>query len=324
MKGIKYSIIYNISYVSVEIVKRWIELADHCFLPQNIISKVTSRGKFSKYNKAKLFSNLHQELNNNIISIYLSDNNDNSLSVIKNVNDEYLRITFDLPESEIVDWDKEIEMCMASENIIVAYKCADEDYYWQNTDSILSYQVEGRSLDEVKLTHREFGLREQIIDVEYNPGHAHMVNGIWFGSCYRMWFGKAYYHYIEKSKIKSFKNCYENVELENGVIRITLYQDIWAYNNSQNRKIQWDFRNTVEMDKVAHSLEKCFKNVKVDTDPEIEFANGIFANGGTKLIRYYYDVNGNLIQKSKAKKVRICEFNQDGQLLDENIVEITR
>ncbi len=322
MKSIKYSIIYNISYVSVEIVERWINLAGQCFLPQNIISKITSRGKFSKYNKKKLFGNLQQELDNNIISIYLSDNNDNSFSVVKNFNDEYLLITFDLPESEIVDWDKEVDMCMVSEDIIVAYKCVSEDYYWQNTDSILSYQVEGRSLDAVKLTHREYGLKEQIIDVEYNPGHVHVVNGIWFGSCYKMWFGKAYYHYIEKDKIKNFKSCYENIELENDVIRIILYEDIWAYNNSQNRKIQWDFRNTVGMDKVAHSLEKCKKNVEVDTDPEIELTNGRFENGGLKLIKYYYDINGNLIQKSKAKKVRICEFNQDGQLLDENNVEI--
>lgn len=322
MKGIKYSIIYSISYVSVEIVERWIDLVGQCFLPQNIISKVTSRGKYSKYNKERLFSNLQQELNNNIISIYLSDNNNNSLSVVKNVNEEYLLITFDLPESEIVDWDKEIEMSMTSEEIVVAFKCANEDYYWQNTDSILSYQVEGRSLDEVRLTHREFGLREQIVDVEYNPGHVHMVNGIWFGSCYKMWFGKAYYHYIEKNKIKSFKNCYENVELENEVIRVTLYEDIWAYNKNQNRKIQWDFRNVVEMDKVAHSLEKCIKKGEADSDPEIEFTNGTFANGGKKLIKYYYDQDGNLIQKSKAKKVRVCEFNQEGQLLGENSMEI--
>ncbi len=320
MKNVKYGIIYNNSYVSAEIVERWIDLASQCFSPQRIISKVTGRGKF---NKKKLFDNLHCELDNDIISINLSDNNDNSFSVVKNFNDEYLRITFDLPESEIVDWDKEIDMRMASEDTIVAYKCVSEDHYWQNTDSILSYQVEGRSLDEVKLTYRKFGLKEQIIDVEYNPGHEHMVNGIWFGSCYKMWFGKAYYHYIEKNKIKSFKNCYENVELENEVIRITLYEDIRAYNNSQNRKIQWDFRNTAEMDKVAHSLEKCIKNVKRDTDPEIEFTNGTFANGGTKLIKYYYDSNGNLVQKSKAKKARVCEFSQDGQLLDEKNIEIT-
>lgn len=88
-------------------------------------------------------------------------------------------------------------------------------------------------------------------------------------------------------------------------------------------KFSWILEKTAEMDTVAHSLEKCLKNADGNTDPEIEFSNGIFANGGTKLIKYYYDSNGNLIRKSRAKKVRICEFDQDGQLLDEKNIEIT-
>lgn len=317
--NIRYSIIYSVSNISVEIIKRWIDLVSQCFVPQSIISKVTSRGKFTKYNREKLFDNLEKELDNNIISIYLTDN-DNSFSIVKNANEGSLLITFALPQNEIVDWDKEIDRCMVSEGIIIAYECSDKDFYWQNTDNILSYQVEGRSLAGVKLTHRKFGLKEQIVDIEYNPGHEHRIHGIWFGSCYRMWFGKAYYHYIDKDKLKNYINCYENVELENQVIRITLYKDIWAYDESKNREIQGDFRNAVEMDKVAHALEKCLK--KEDLDPEIEMTNGAFSNGGTKLIKYYYDSSGNLVQKSKAKKVRICEFNQEGQLLAENKVEI--
>lgn len=316
---IQYNIIYSISNISVEIIQRWIDLVSKCFVPQSIISKVTSRGKFAKYNREKLFNNLAKELDNSIISIYLTNNN-NRFSIVKNANESSLLITFDVPHNEIVDWDKEIERCMVSEDIIVAYKCAGEDNYWQNTDSILSYQVEGRSLDDVKLTHRKFGLKEQIVDIEYNPGHEHRIHGIWFGSCYRMWFGKRYYQYIEKDKLKNYKNCYENIELENHVIRITLYKDIWEYNESQNREIQWDFRNSVEMDKVANALEKGL--IHENTDPEIEITNGTFSNGGTKLIKYYYDLNGKLVQRSKAKKVRVCEFNQEGQLLAENKVEI--
>jgi len=317
--NIRYSIIYSVSNISVEIIKRWIDLVSQCFVPQSIISKVTSRGKFTKYNREKLFDNLEKELDNSIISIYLTDNN-NSFSIVKNANEGSLLITFNISQSEILDWDTEIDKCMVSEDIVVAYECSDKDFYWQNTDNILSYQVEGKSLDDVKLTYRKFGLKEQIVDIEYNPGHEHRVHGTWFGSCYRMWFGKRYYQCIEKDKLKNYKNCYENVELENDVVRITLYKDIWEYNESTNREIQWDFRNSVEMDKVAHALEKGL--IHENTDPEIEITNGTFSNGGTKLIKYYYDLNGKLVQRSKAKKVRVCEFNQEGLLLVENKVEI--
>ncbi len=312
---VKYMMYYLLQDVNSEGVIRWLEQVEKIFIPVEMQSKIASKGKFRSYNKKKLVDSLEYELSNDTISIYLSGGtNVFSISGNKDTNVLIFSVVIEKENCGVLEKIMEEEMTYRG---LAAYKVSYDDDFWQNTKDLDNYRVYGKSLRGIKTTNRKFGLREKIVDIELNAGHSHFPKGtgIWFGSCHKMWFGKPYYDYISKEKLKNFSNCYENVELENEVIRITLYDDIWAYDEKKNRKIQWDFRKSVGMDEVAHALENAPKNK--ETDASIEITNGVFPNGGVKMIKYYYDSSNELISKSKATKVRICEFAQDGKLLFE-------
>lgn len=155
---------------------------------------------------------------------------------------------------------------------------------------------------------------EKIVDIEFNPGHSHRPNGIWFGSCWMMWYGKEYSKYIPMEVLANFKNCYENKIISNNCIRITLYENPWDYDKKENRDIQWDFRRSVGVDEVARALESNDK-YNTDIDAAIEIIEGIFEHGGIRLIKYYYDSDGKLIEKSKAIEEKTYELGDKGELL---------
>ena len=184
----------------------------------------------------------------------------------------------------------------------------------QNEQFVHMYKWDGGRMSDVKTKYSKI-FNEKVIDTECNPGHNHYFEGIWFGSCYQMWFGRPYYQYIEKEKLKSFDNCYENVELDNEVIRIRLYENLWDYDKKASRKIQWDFRKSVGIDVVAHRLKEIEAKTPV-TNAAIEMFMGNFPNGGTRLTKSYFDDKDNNVPKDKATKVRICEFSEKGELLD--------
>lgn len=98
-----------------------------------------------------------------------------------------------------------------------------------------------------------------IIDLESMPTHQHLLktgDRLWFGACAEMYFSKLYYDYIPEEKWKKLSNCKSNEVLENGVRKIILYGNFDEFENPVNRKKQWDFRNELEIDKVASRLKK--------------------------------------------------------------------
>ena len=54
---------------------------------------------------------------------------------------------------------------------------------------------------------------------------------------------------------------------------------------------------------------------KKTTDSEVEILTGTFPHGGVRLIHQYYDEEGNITRKSKAKLVRSAEYSTDGKIL---------
>ncbi|WP_236293575.1 hypothetical protein [Paenibacillus allorhizoplanae] len=103
-------------------------------------------------------------------------------------------------------------------------------------------------------------------------------------------------------------------ELENGILSITLFDDIWDYDNPENRAKQWSFRRYTGIDEIAHALmnsRQC--NIH---DPSISIETEMACkHGGVRLITYYYNDNGDLVQKTKATKCKIYEFGADGNVI---------
>lgn len=105
-----------------------------------------------------------------------------------------------------------------------------------------------------KLTERKFKINQLYGEIEKLFSHNHFSKtGLWFGSSWRMWFGKQYFSIITREKILSFSDGYSNIELENDSICIILYKDVWDYENLIHRDIQWKFRKEVGIDEIAHS-----------------------------------------------------------------------
>ena len=132
-----------------------------------------------------------------------------------------------------------------------------------------------------------------------------MVDDLWFGSCWAMWFGNDYYQYIPESLIASFKDGFENMQLDSGARRVLLYEDISSFDKLENREIQQKFRYVTGMDVVAHEL---MNKPPESVDPTIEILNGQFEHGGTKMMKRYLDKENEMIEKSKAVRVEIREF----------------
>ena len=268
------------------------------FTPTRIKLKNHKNNHFVTYNEKKVEKLLKDEMLKDDYEIYIKDIN-NSFRVMTGWSNRVVLISITLMEILVDDvLIKEIDNIF-SQNGIVGLQHSLDDYVEQNGTS--------------RKSKRNYqGCYE--MNIEHNPGYFHVVDGIWFGSCYRMWFGKEFYQYISKEKLQSFANCYENCELENEVTRITLYENMWDYAKEENRQRQWDFRRSVGMDEVAHILEEEKTKRKV-TDSEIEIQTGNFSHGGVRLINQYFDEEGNIVCKSKAKKVKIAEYSADGKII---------
>lgn len=93
---------------------------------------------------------------------------------------------------------------------IVAFMCSLEDDFWQNVTDLDCYKIHCKSIEGIHLIKREISQNTDIVDTEYNTGHSHFVNDLWFGSCWAMWFGEEYFKYIHKDMFSNFKACVFN------------------------------------------------------------------------------------------------------------------
>lgn len=297
---------YDTEKITLDVIKGWCDIIFQCFEPEKMICD----GKTSLYSKESVDEYLENNLNNDQLSMsFIKDKN--SFYLVKN-DIEFRTVSFMVTlvrEERTTLLDQIMDEYMVKGGI-VAYKCTSEDEFWQDADQIFYYKAKKRSLQGLKFTTSKIGVPETIVDVEYNPGHSHRYEGVWFGSCYEMWFGRPYYEFISKEKLQSFQNCYENVELGNDAVRITLYEDIWDFDNPVNRERQWDFRKSMGIDEVAHTLLKQPKKYRKPIDPQVEFEDKTENGVEYHWVINYADKNNKPIEKSKAAKKVIYVFVQ--------------
>ncbi|SDX55705.1 hypothetical protein SAMN05518848_10910 [Paenibacillus sp. PDC88] len=163
-----------------------------------------------------------------------------------------------------------------------------------------------------------------VVDTEKLPGHSHFYNDLWFGAHWMMWFGKSYYKYIPRSAILSFKNAFRLLELSNETIFVQLTPSIWEYDNSEYRKLQWDFREQTGIEVVAHELlHDDDENRIVDADPSVEILTEAYCiHGGIRLLRYYYNEGRQVVPRSEATTVLNYEVDRDGRVVWEEVYRL--
>lgn len=82
-------------------------------------------------------------------------------------------------ERDIID---DIDNLFCKYGGIIAHACSAEDDFWQNNMDPKLYSVYGKSLVGVTLKDSPRFKGKEIIDVERNPGHSHIICEMWFGS----------------------------------------------------------------------------------------------------------------------------------------------
>lgn len=307
---IKYEVSLRKEYVTTDIMLSWIDLFSELISPDSM--KISTFGSsFWKYDTQILKEEIEGEEIKKDISWAISSKNE--IFTIHDRREESIllmgiRIFRGNLEQEVNNL---IEDIMCKGLGVIAFEHPTLDDFAQNLESIESYQLYFGDTKGKKIIHPRDMPSERIIDVEYNPGHKHLEEGIWFGAFHCMWFGKGFYQYIPKEKLKAFSDCYENVELENEVLRIKLYEDMWDCENSVNRNRQRAFRTSVGIDEVAHSLHGRKKR-KV-TDPLFEILPD--DENGNSVIRFYFTKRGKNVPKSQADVERTYFYAPGSKLL---------
>lgn len=312
--NVKFSIYVGNQFVTVDNIKNWFE-GMLFFQPTEMRGKFLAKGTV-KYDSKKLFNSIEGILRENSNFNIRVSNDSNSFSFWKHESNSSIICTVNgsiYSEIKNVLLEK-INVFFMAYGGIVAFVCSSEDDFWQNLTDLDYYKIHGRSTEGVHTTKREISNDTLVVDVEYNPGHSHFVNDLWFGSCCLMWFGEEYFRYVPKEVLKSYKDCYKNKELENGSIRIFLYDNIFDYDKPENRERQWVFRRRVGIDEIAHQLMNTPYSME-NVNPSIELDTGNFEHGGIKRIKYYLNKDGGVVPKSRAVEYKLYELDNDGKLI---------
>lgn len=149
----------------------------------------------------------------------------------------------------------EFEGLLENENFIVGY-CKDIDFdLWQNEKFINNYIFYEKEHSHLpKIYDSTFG--EYLIETSKNPGRMNLVNQMWFGVTWRMYFGKRFFEMIPKERIISFPNLYKVKELGNQVIFIELFEKPEDSTLEENIEIIRRFREWIKLDELIGKLNK--------------------------------------------------------------------
>ena len=224
-------------------------------------------------------------------------------------------LSFDVIKTKIVEY-------VAKNKIISVSVRTFDEYRFNDTTYI----------DMVKLIHPEMtsiktvGQKPHIdADPEQFPAHTHNIDGIWFGCCYDMWFGRDYDKYIPLEKLRSFDQCKLNETLENGTVHIVLYDSPDDFASEKSVANAWAFRRHTECDKAADYWEAQVRELSKGLNDQVyEIEEGKFEHGGIRLLKTYLDENGKHVPKKDAVKVHISERGTDGKTVFAETVDISK
>ena len=172
---------------------------------------------------------------------------------------------------------------------------------------------------------KEIKMKGNFADPEQFPAHTHNIDGLWFGCCYEMWFGRDYDKYIPLDKIRSFDRCKQNETLDNGTVHIVLYDSPDDYASEKSVANAWAFRRHTECDKAADYWEAQVRELSKGLNDQVyEIEEGKFPHGGIRLLKTYLDENGKHVPKHEAVKVHISERGTDGKTVFAETVELNK
>lgn len=204
--------------------------------------------------------------------------------------------------------------------IIFSTPNADNMNYWEYKDIPIPQPMV--YIPEFSFTDPNY----KILSLEHIPSHAHYMgqdegDKLIFEACWQMYFGDIYYKYIPKPLFDTFTDCEENVILEHGIRRITLYKDPEDFGKPNATARQWAFRRQLGIDSIGHELTYNKNRIEPENLPVLITKKNCI-KGQTKVTRFL-DKNYQLINSDKATYKEIKEYLDDGiTVVFEEIVDL--
>lgn len=141
---------------------------------------------------------------------------------------------------------KSFETFLGYENLYLA-SYEEIDYInWQNCFNPRVYKFKGN----LKLIKNAAG--ESTIDPESRPGRSVFTKFFRFAGSSKLWFGKAFFQYLDKGVILGCKTDHlEILEMVGGGVYVNLYDDVYAGDAPQSQIAQKKFRESIKVDSIV-------------------------------------------------------------------------
>ncbi|MCB1175007.1 MAG: hypothetical protein KDK39_15650 [Leptospiraceae bacterium] len=121
----------------------------------------------------------------------------------------------------------------------------------QNQIGVQYFKAIGKELPSGRVKFSET-LQEEIVDLEQNPSHIHVVGPIDFTAAWTNYVGPPFLHSIGLDKPPSDLNAHSVRQLQDQLFRITLFEDPFECETPENVKRLWQFREKLRIDETAH------------------------------------------------------------------------
>jgi len=149
---------------------------------------------------------------------------------------------------------------------IYGYMRSYDDYLYNNVFLLEERYFEDLEEQE-KLPKMYNEERKVVVDCNQLPGFDLYYKNLLLTSCWKMFFGKEYYNLLPKKVLESVQRIYSISEMQNEMLQITLYKNLFKWDLPVNIGYQRFFRDQVGFDQLAWE-----NGVGLLRPPLIEFA----------------------------------------------------
>ncbi len=168
----------------------------------------------------------------------------------------YTPIPYIIPGVHYVQWigetsilqSKLFAQLLSLPGFVAVYALSEKHDFLQNEIHPGFYENRKYPIPGRKLKVDEFG--HKFVDISGNPGRKRVVRNMILRSCWRMWFGEAYFELIPKQKLTSFQGARISTQLSNGLYFIELYENPFEAELKENLMLQKKFNDHINIEKV--------------------------------------------------------------------------
>lgn len=132
-----------------------------------------------------------------------------------------------------------------------------EDHYWQSTDQINLLKGVGKFHDGLPLMKNDFGIT--VVDISENYGRSIYASGIRYMASWKQYYSPLIFKIFSRDKLLTFSKAESISILEDSIIEIQLFKDLFVEDYTENRLLQKEFFEYFDIVKITASIKKEYK-----------------------------------------------------------------